>query len=180
MQAERTLNPIDVMSQLQRVGICYWSSYPTYFNASKIRWHRDKQKYEDFLLEITKTYESRSLEFLLGVQLFSTSFLEIETSKIISQECTLLNTVLSDENWNAVAKSLENLKLICTNSVDFNLNEKTKILVILDMLINISTLVIAEQWDSIVRLILDSTSGVGFNFNDFWGHPNHYLALKKE
>lgn len=123
------------------------------------------------------------MQFLLG---HSTDFIHIITDQEYVENlyrlCRKVNANLDDSNWVALGDNFKTLiKILSNNSQFVHTKDYVKILSILNMLIQITDYLKLDLCQDLTNYIIFSSnhSKLLFDFDNYWGQPNHYIALYK-
>lgn len=182
MSATRTIDVVWLIKLVNKHGFRFWSSYPSYRDSSEIRWHRDYQSEESLMEKVLLRYQERTLETMLGIQIPNISESDQEILEAIMKNCLQLNCVLSSEDWTRVHLILAEITSQ-VNDEKFRAGSKIMELNrILEMLSHICKMLSNREFDALIELISkpSESNQYGQIFNDFWGQPNHYIALKRD
>ena len=93
-----------------------------------------------------------------------------------------MNAELDDSNWVLLGDHIKSLIKILSNDPRFiHTNDYDRVLSILKMLIEIVDFLKLGMYQDLINYIKlsSSSSESTFDFNNYWGQPNHYLVLYK-
>jgi|688.fasta_scaffold176345_4 hypothetical protein len=183
IKIEKTVDTLSMLKTFKDFGLNHWSSWPRYEHIGEMRWHRSIKSVDEKLIDITNQYKKLSLQFLIG---HSTDFIHIiddeEFIEDIYKLCRKVNADLDHSNWAALGNNFKTLIEILSNNSEFvHTEDFTKIISILNMLIKITEYLKLDFYQDLINYIMFSSnhSELLFDFNNYWGQPNHYLALYK-
>ncbi len=183
IKIEKTVDTLSMLKTFKDFGLNHWSSWPRYEHIGEMRWHRSIKSVDEKLIDITNQYKKLSLQFLIG---HSTDFIHIiddeEFIEDIYNLCRKVNADLDHSNWVALGNNFKTLIEILSNNSEFvHTEDFTKIISILNMLIKITEYLKSDLYQDLINYIMFSSnhSESSFDFNNYWGQPNHYLALYK-
>jgi 2-polyprenyl-3-methyl-5-hydroxy-6-metoxy-1,4-benzoquinol methylase len=180
LESSRTLDPIETALKLSNKKIRYWSSYPSFINEQRMRWHRDVMNVCEIDSELSVVYKQRSLEFLLGLQLPSSLTFDFNFADELYWNCLCLNERVSEENWAEVLVILKTICVLVEKNPKISIEEKEKLAGIVGVLVNISSLLLNSNWEALIKLLEEPSGTEGKVFHSFWGQPNHYISFKRE
>ena len=183
VKIEKTVDTLSMLKTFKDFGLNYWSSWPRYEQIGEMRWHRNIKTVDERFLNISTQYKKLSLQFLLGQ---STDFIHIindqEYIENLFRLCRKVNADLDVSNWIALGDDFKILIEILSNNSQFvHTQDYMKILSILNMLIEITDYLKLDLYQDLINYIKlsSSSSESTFDFNNYWGQPNHYLVLYK-
>lgn len=183
VKIDKTVDTLSMLKTFKDSGLNYWSSWPRYEQISEMRWHRNVKSGDEKFSDISTQYKKLCLQFLMG---HSTDFIHVvsdqEYIENLYRLCCKVNADLDDTNWIALGDDFRNLIEILTSSSQFvHTEDYIKILSILNMLIEITDYLKLDLYQDLIDYIMFSSnhSELSFDFNNYWGQPNHYLTLYK-
>lgn len=183
IKIDKTLDTLSMLKTFRDSGLNYWSSWPRYEQIGEMRWHRSIKPVDEKLIDISKQYKKFSLQFLLG---HSTDFINIIDDREFIEDlyklCCKVNAELDNSNWIALGDHIETLIRILSNDSRFiHTNDYDRVLSILNMLIEIVDFLKLGMYQDLINYITSPSnySASSFDFNNYWGQPNHYLVLYK-
>jgi len=181
---ENGVDVITLLEKFQSLGLSYWNSWPRYEKTSDMRWHRKIQNLDDQLNVIALEHKKMSLQFLLG---YSTDFMHAIDNSIVLNEievlCKDINQTLDKSDWPSLKIQFGSLlSLLYSNPCFVQTQDFKKIISIVKMLLFIIDLLIEKKYSELIEVIkLELVpSQSTFDFGNYWGQPNHYLALYKD
>ena len=184
VKIEKTVDTLSMLKIFKDFGLNYWSSWPRYEQIGEMRWHRSVKPVDEKLIDISKQYKKFSLQFLLG---HSTDFINIiddgEFIEDLYKLCCKVNAELDNSNWIALGDHIKTLIRILSNDPRFiHTNDYDRVLSILNMLIEIVDFLKLGMYQDLINYITSPSnySASSFDFNNYWGQPNHYLVLYKD
>jgi hypothetical protein len=183
VKIEKTVNTLSMLETFKDFGLNYWSSWPRYAQFGEMRWHRNVKPADEDFVGISKQYKKLSLQFLVG---YSTDFIHVITDQDFIEDlyilCCKVNAELDSSNWIALEDHIKTLIEILSNDPRFiHTNDYDRVLSILNMLIEIVNFLKSGMYQDLINYITSSSSFSvsSFDFNNYWGQPNHYLVLYK-
>lgn len=183
IKIEKTVNTLSMLKTFKDFGLHYYSSWPRYEQIGEMRWHRNVKPVNESFTDILKQYKKLSLQFLLGN---STDFIHVINDQEFIEDlyilCCKINAELDDSNWVALGDSIKTLIEILSNYSRFiHTKDYDRIQSILNMLIEIVDFLKLGMYQDLINYITSPSnySASSFDFNNYWGQPNHYLVLYK-
>ena len=183
IKIDKTVDTLSMLKTFKDFGLNYWSSWPRYEQIGEMRWHRNIKTVDERFSNISTQYKKLSLQFLLG---HSADFIHIindqEYIENLYRLCRKVNADLDVSNWIALGDDFKILIEILSNNSQFvHTEDYMKILSILNMLIEITDYLKLDLYQDLINCIKlsSSSSESTFDFNNYWGQPNHYLVLYK-
>ena len=184
VKIEKTVDTLSMLKTFKDFGLNYFSSWPRYEQIGEMRWHRNIKTVDERFSNISTQYKKFSLQFLLG---HSTDFIHIindqEYIENLYRLCRKVNADLDVSNWIALGDDFKILIEILSNNSSFvHTEDYMKIISILNMLIEITDYLKLDLHQDLINYMMlsSSESESSFDFNNYWGQPNHYLVLYKD